>query len=99
MSFSACFTPHTSVRVAAYRAYALSVVAHETSQDFAALAHLSIDTELGGSLGMTQEHRVRIMMRLRLAFGSQLPVEVSVCPNTLRQLFNDIVPAGTAAHR
>ena len=84
--------------MAAYRAYALSVVARETSQDFAAIAHLPIDTHLDESLGMTQEHRLRIMIHLRMVFGSQLPVAASVGPNTLRELFNDIVPAGTATN-
>ncbi len=98
LSQDACFLPRTSVRVAAYRAYALSVVARETSQDFAAIAHLPIDTHLDESLGMTQEHRLRIMIHLRMVFGSQLPVAASVGPNTLRELFNDIVPAGTATN-
>lgn len=98
MTLTVCILAQSSVRVAAYQAYALSVVAHETSQDFVKLAQLPHDARLGDSLAMTQETRVRIMLRLRQAFGSQLPVDVLACPNTLGELLSEIVPRDAAVH-
>ena len=87
-----CISAHSSVCVAAYQAYVLSVVARETSLDFVKLAQLPLDARLGDTLAITQDTRVRIMLCLRQAFGSQLPLEVLACPNTLGQLLSAIVP-------
>ena len=93
-----CMLTQSSVRVAAYQAYALSVVARETSQDFVMLAHQPLDARLGDTLAMTQDTRVRIMLCLRQAFGSQRPLEVRACPNTLGQLLSTVVPRDAAVH-
>ena len=93
-----CTLTQSSVRVAAYQAYVLSVVARETSQDFVKLAQQPLDAPLSDTLALTQDTRVRIMLCLRQAFGSQLPLEVLACPNTLGQLLRIIVPRDAAVH-
>ena len=81
-----------SVRVAAYQAYALKILACESARSLKVIAAMPLDTHIDEALGVTHEARIRIMVQMREAFGADMPKAATALPATLRELIHDAVP-------
>lgn len=81
-----------SIADAVRRAYALQVVAIESSEKLAYVSQLRPKTRLGEDLGIPIEGRMRIVSCLRNAFGAQLAEPAATFPVTLGGLMRTIVP-------
>ena len=81
-----------SVRVASYQAYALKILASESSHSLRSIAELPLDTRLDERFGITRDARINIKIRLRLAFAATMLGKTYAFPETLRDLISDLVP-------
>ena len=88
---------HFSVQVAAYQAYALKILACESTRSLKAIAALPLDTHIDEALGVTHEARIRIMVQIRRALGVDMPKSTTALPATLRELIHDVVPRSDLA--
>ncbi len=85
------------VSAAEGRFYVLTVLANESVQHLRVINALPMETRLRDIPGITPLASVKIMIRLRLAFGAKFPEQAFALPETLGDLLQVITPrdAGT----
>ena len=98
MNIEPCIPKQCSIIEATYRAYALQVIASESARDFPDVAALPLDTRLEEDLGIPAAGRLRIMSRLRDAFGSKLTASELIQLATLGQLLQSLAPQTAVSH-
>ena len=98
MNIEPCIPTDCSITEATLRVYALRVIASESSQDFPQIACLPLETRLQEDLGIWVEGRLRIIHRLRDAFGSEWAAPDLTYRSTLGQLMQSLAPPTFMSH-
>lgn len=96
MSIDTGWQAQSAVSAAESRFYILTVLANESVQQLRVINALPMDTRLRDIPGITRLASLKIMIRLRLAFGAKFPEQAFALPETLGDLLQVITPQDAA---